>query len=118
MKKHILSTYGELRKISTMVDLGKTTYETSTVEVSNQDEFMMIGATQETRGQENSDPDEFFYCGPTMLTESAENSDSDEFLLEGHTKQTFTQENTDEDEFLTVCLNDNYLSDFDDILLL
>lgn len=77
----------------------------------------MIGTTQETRSQENSDPDEFFYCEPTMLTESGENSDADEFFLEGPTKQTFTQENTDEDEFLPYCLNGNYLSDFDDILL-
>lgn len=117
MKKHILSTYGELYKMNIKVDLGKTTYETSTVEVSDQDEFMMMGVTQETRSQENSDPDEFFYSGPTMLTESVENSDADEFLLEGPTTKTFSQENTDEDEFSPYCLNGNYLSDFDDILL-
>lgn len=116
MKRHILSTYGDFCEKSRTIDLGKTTYETSTVEVSDPDEFLVMGVTQETRSQESSDPDEFL-LGPTNITKSVEATDADEFLLKGPTKLTFIQENTDEDEFLPDILNGNYLNDFDDILL-
>jgi hypothetical protein len=98
MRKHLLSTYGNLCKSEKIKDLGKTTYETSTVETTDADEFFMIGGTYETRSQENSDPDEFLLQGPTNLT--------------------FTQENTDEDEFLSDVLSDFDNKDFDGILLI
>lgn len=118
MKKHLLSMYGDFCKNKKMIDLGKTTYETSTVETTDADEFFAIGGTYETRSQEDSDPDEFISCGPTMVTENVESSDPDEFLLQGPTKITFTQENTDEDEFLSDVLSDFHNKDFDEILLI
>ena len=118
MKKHLLSMYGYFCKNKKIIDLGKTTYETSTVETTDVDEFFAIGGTYETRSQEDSDPDEFISCGPTMVTENVESSDPDEFLLQGPTKITFTQENTDEDEFLSDVLSDFHNKDFDEILLI
>lgn len=118
MKKHLLNLYGDFCENITMTDSGKTTYETSTVEITDSDEFLVLGGTYETRSQENSDPDEFIFCGPTMLTENVENSDADEFLLQGPTKLTFTQENADADEFLPDILSDCNNIDFDEILLI
>ena len=132
MKKHLLSMYGNFCKNKEIIDLGKTTYETSTIETTDTDEFFAMGGTYETRSQENTDPDEFIFgptsitksveatdedefifCGPTMVTENVENSDPDEFLLQGPTNLTFTQENTDEDEFLSDILSDFNNKDFD-----
>lgn len=137
MKKHLLSMYGNFCKNKEIIDLGKTTYETSTIETTDTDEFFAMGGTYETRSQENTDPDEFIFgptsitksveatdedefifCGPTMVTENVENSDPDEFLLQGPTNLTFTQENTDEDEFLSDILSDFNNKDFDEILLI
>lgn len=66
MKKHLLSMYGGFCKNKKVVDLGKTTYETSTVETTDADEFLAIGGTYETRSQEISDPDEYT-LGPTSV---------------------------------------------------
>ena len=118
MKKHLLSMYGDFCKNKKMIDLGKTTYETSTVETTDADEFWSIGVTYETRSQENSDLDEFSFLGPTYATKSAENSDTDEFFLQGPTNLTFTNENTDEDEFLPDILSVSNNIDFDEILLI
>lgn len=98
MKKHLLSMYGNFCKNKEIIDLGKTTYETSTIETTDTDEFFAMGGTYETRSQENTDPDEFLLQGPTNLT--------------------FTQENTDEDEFLSDILSDFNNKDFDEILLI
>ena len=98
MKKHLLSMYGNFCKNKEIIDLGKTTYETSTIETTDTDEFFAMGGTYETRSQENTDPEEFLLQGPTNLT--------------------FTQENTDEDEFLSDILSDFNNKDFDEILLI
>lgn len=139
MKKHILSQYSE--KISDaylegLDTLGKTTYETSTVEISDPDEFVVTGNTIETRVKEDSDPDEFrlestsliktlenadsdeFMIGPTMLTEQVENSDPDEFVVMGPTKGTFSKEDSDPDEFMCGFFNSYYNQDFDELLLI
>lgn len=68
MRKHLLSLYGDLHKIEKTEDLGKTTYETSTIETTDVDEFCAMEVTHETRNKESSDPDEFFLQGPTNLT--------------------------------------------------
>ena len=78
MKKHLLSMYGDFCKNKKVVDLGKTTYETSTVETTDADEFLAIGGTYETRSQEISDPDEYT-LGPTSITKSVEATDEDEY---------------------------------------
>lgn len=49
MKKHLLSTYGCFCESVKLKDLGKTTYETSSVETTDADEFLGIGVTTETR---------------------------------------------------------------------
>ena len=97
MKKHLLSMYGGFCKNKKMVDLGKTTYETSAVETTDADEFLAIGGTYETRSQEISDPDEYT-LGPTSITKSVEA--------------------TDEDEFLSDVVSDFNNKDFDEILLI
>ena len=117
MKKHLLSMYGDFCKSKKMIDLGKTTYETSTVETTDADEFFAIGGTYETRSQENSDPDEFTF-GPTSITKSAEATDEDEFIFCGPTIATETVESSDADEFLPDVLNDFNNKDFDEILLI
>ena len=121
MIKHILSKYSEkdidIRKKAVKDTPGKTTYETSTIEISDPDEFFDMGSTLETRTKENSDPDEFV-LGPTILTENVEVSDPDEFEAAGPTKSTFTKEDSDPDEFLVddagICSN----GDFDEFLLI
>lgn len=117
MRKHLLSMYGDFCKNREMIDLGKTTYETNTIEITDPDEFT-FGPTSITKSVEATDEDEFIFCGPTMVTESVENSDPDEFLLQGPTYLTFTQENTDADEFLSNVLSDFNNKDFDEILLI
>lgn len=139
MRKHILSNYSEQLfgdNLKNSEVLGKTTYETSTVEVSDHDEFINIGSTMETRVKEDSDPDEFrfgptnltktientdsddFTFGPTMLTEQVENSDPDEFVIMGFTRKTFSKEDSDPDEFLYRFESKFCENDFDEILLI
>ena len=87
MKKHLLSMYGNFCKNKEIIDLGKTTYETSTIETTDTDEFFAMGGTYETRSQENTDPDEFIF-GPTSITKSVEATDEDEFIFCGPTMVT------------------------------
>ncbi len=42
MKKHLLSMYGNFCKNKEIIDL-KTTYETSTIETTDTDEFFAMG---------------------------------------------------------------------------
>lgn len=121
MIRHVLSKYSEKnednRKKSYGEILGKTTYETSTIEISDSDEFFGIGSTLETRTKEDSDPDEFV-LGPTTLTENVELSDPDEFVTAGPTNGTFSSEDSDPDEFLVVGVGMNLDADFDEVLLI
>ena len=94
MKKHLLSMYGNFCKNKEIIDLGKTTYETSTIETTDTDEFFAMGGTYETRSQENTDPDEFIF-GPTSITKSVEATDEDEFIFCGPTMVTENVENSD-----------------------
>ena len=119
MRKHILSIYAD--KIFDANDgkldfFGKTTYETSTVEVSDPDEFG-CGPTNLTKTLENTDADEFCF-GPTMVTEQVENSDWDEIMDMGPTNSTFSKEDSDYDEFGYEFVNCSCEEDFDEFLLL
>lgn len=103
MRKHILSQYSEKREVIISEEVkkfydGKTTYETSSVENSDEDRFEVYGTTNETRSIETSDSDQVILN--TALTESIENSDSDGLYWSG-TKLTFTVENSDDDAFAT-----------------
>lgn len=110
LKKHILSKYGStynLQKVEMFpINVnGITTYETSTVEISDTDEKIVSG-TKETRNIENSDADMVF--GSTELTKSIELSDADEIVeSEKHlyrankgTSLTETIEVSDQDEYV------------------
>lgn len=119
MRKHILSNYSEQLfgdNLKNSEVLGKTTYETSTVEVSDPDEFR-FGPTNLTKTIENTDSDDFTF-GPTMLTEQVENSDPDEFVIMGFTRKTFSKEDSDPDEFLYRFESKYCENDFDEILLI
>lgn len=120
MKKHILSKFSEQknniirnRGIQGLVVTGE---ETSSVEVSDPEEVVLMGATYVTENVENSDPDEFVAMGTTRITELIENSDSGELLLMEPTKQTFNMENSDVDEFQINNLVLMIDSDFDEFL--
>lgn len=121
MIRHILSKYSEkdkdVRKKVVKDTPGKTTYETSTIEISDPDEFFDMESTLETRTKENSDPDEFV-LGPTLLTENVELSDPDEFVTAGPTKGTFSSEDSDPDEFLVDGAGMCSDGDFDEVLLI
>lgn len=103
MIRHILSKYSEKNESNRKKIIGeipgKTTYETSTIEISDPDEFFDSGSTLETRTKESSDPDEFI-LGPTDITKSIEATDSDEFVF-GPTVLTENVELSDPDEFVT-----------------
>lgn len=118
MKKHILSGFADccVKKNFYSEILGRTTYETSTIEVSDPDEFLGMGSTVETRSTENDDPDEFL-LGPTNFTKSIETSDSDEFLF-GPTVITETVELSDPDEFIVRNFCNQMDGDFDELLLI
>lgn len=137
MKDHILSRYksdfvNTLQSVS-----GKTTFETSSIEISDPDDFywttsetrasestdqdeFCIGQTDITKSVENSDEDEFCLRNSmTILTENVENSDSDEFSFDGATNTTFTVELSDPDEFSTSSKIIPYTGeDFDEFLLI
>ena len=87
------------------------TWETSNIEPSDPDDFLLMSGTYFTKAVEPSDPDDFNMINgiskdQTGLTETIEPSDPDDFLLrigtiaEG-TEQTFTLEPCDPDDFLT-----------------
>jgi hypothetical protein len=138
--QHILCKYAKknqsVKTMSCNENNGKTTYETSTLEVSDPDEFFDSGSTLETRSQESSDADEFvmeatsltenvessdadeFMMETTSLTENVENSDPDEFVCAGPTKGTFSSEDSDPDEFIVSILEENVDEDFDEVLLM
>ena len=117
MKKHILHKYSNNCKYKNAEKSVKTTYETSSIEVSDEDEFFCVGHTIETRVRETSDPDEFI-LGTTLITETVETSDPDEFVAMGPTNSTFSSEDTDLDEFFAGCIQNYNIGDFDEILLI
>ncbi len=121
MIRHILSKYSEKEKYDRQKVVnknpGETTYETSTIEISDPDEFFGMESTLETRTKENSDPDEFV-LGPTVVTENVELSDPDEFVDAGPTKGTFSSEDSDPDEFLVGDVGMCFDRDFDEVLLI
>lgn len=137
MQVHILSRYKSDFTNTLKSVLGRTTFETSSIEISDPDEF--YGITSETRASENTDEDEFclgmiditksvensaedeFHLrnSMTILTENVENSDSDEFRFEVVTNTTFTVELSDSDEFSMSGKIIPYAGeDFDDFLLI
>lgn len=81
MKKHLLSMHGEFWKSKKTIDLRQPLYEKSKIEKTAAYELFAIGGTYETSSVENSDPDEFLLQRLSNSTFTQENIDEDEFVL-------------------------------------
>lgn len=102
MRKHILSKYSKTKKfygkpIGFYDELSQVTYLNKSLNKKLMDRGK---ATSLTETIENSNQDEFICKEWTRSTNVVENSDSDEFSCYESTKQTFEIEITDPDEFL------------------
>lgn len=100
LRKHVLSNYAEVTRLNSYELKNKkdtTSYETSTIESSDDDEF--IGSTIITELIEVSDPDSLFRSEGTIETRNIETSDPDQFNMSEGTWLTFEEENSDPDEF-------------------